>query len=293
MIRKPDLTIPGKSPIIYRENHDTAARSPVGVCQRCPYASVVAKQSQSHPLGGHGLVCTRIALVDDHALIRQGVRHFLASEPDFEIVGEAGDAASAYQMICESDPDVVLMDVGLGKESSFALTRRLKATHPKLRILVVTAHTDDAVVSEMLGLGVDGYFLKDMAMEELALAVRAVSQGQFVLHPMVAHRWVSLSHREPPPKSDDDLTPREIEIVRLMADGSTSKEIARRLHLSVKTVENHRANILSKLQAHNSAEAVSRAVDKGFVRSHSVDRAASSATTIPGFVPRRVGAPRS
>lgn len=208
---------------------------------------------------------TRIVIVDDHALVRQGVALFLSREPDIEVVGGVGNSADALHLVNEQAPDVVLMDVSLGEESGLDLTRRLKLIRPSLRILVLTAHTDDNIVADMLRAGADGYVLKDMAIEELAQAIRAVALGQFVLHPLVARRWAVLSRQEAPARSETDLTPREIEVLRLMADGSTSKEIGRHLNLSVKTVENHRANILAKLGARNAAEAISRALDRGII----------------------------
>jgi len=213
----------------------------------------------------------RVALVDDHALIRQGVALFLSREPDVEVVGEAGDAATALRVIARSQPDVVLMDVGLGSETSLELTRHLKTTRPGLRILVVTAHSSDAIVGDMLGAGADGYVLKDVAMDELARAIRAVAVGHFVLHPSVARRWATLS-RQGPPRQGCNLTPRELEILQQMAEGATSKEIARHFGLSTKTVENHRAHILSKLEARNAAEAVRRAIERNLVRPRSADR---------------------
>ena len=207
----------------------------------------------------------RIVIVDDHALVRQGVALFLSREPDIEVVGGVGNSADALHLVNEQAPDVVLMDVSLGEESGLDLTRRLKLIRPSLRILVLTAHTDDNIVADMLRAGADGYVLKDMAIEELAQAIRAVALGQFVLHPLVARRWAVLSRQEAPARSETDLTPREIEVLRLMADGSTSKEIGRHLNLSVKTVENHRANILAKLGARNAAEAISRALDRGII----------------------------
>jgi len=211
------------------------------------------------------LKTTRIVIVDDHALVRQGVALFLSREPDIEVVGGVGNSADALHLVNEQAPDVVLMDVSLGEESGLDLTRRLKLIRPSLRILVLTAHTDDNIVADMLRAGADGYVLKDMAIEELAQAIRAVALGQFVLHPLVARRWAVLSRQEAPARSETDLTPREIEVLRLMADGSTSKEIGRHLNLSVKTVENHRANILAKLGARNAAEAISRALDRGII----------------------------
>jgi DNA-binding NarL/FixJ family response regulator len=207
----------------------------------------------------------RIVMVDDHALVRQGVALFLAKEPDLEVVGGVGTSAEALQLVNEQAPDVVLMDVSLGEESGLDLTRRLKLIRPSLRILAVTAHTDDNIVADMLRAGADGYVLKDMAIEELAQAIRAIALGQFVLHPLVARRWAILSRQEATARSETDLTPREVEVIRLMSDGATSKEIGRHLSLSVKTVENHRANILAKLGARNAAEAISRALDRGII----------------------------
>jgi two-component system, NarL family, response regulator LiaR len=212
----------------------------------------------------------RVVLVDDHALVRQGVRLFLSSletpsgQSELVVVGEAGDSATALHVITETTPDVVLMDVSLGAETSLTLIRRLKQVYSGMRILAVTAHTDDATVSGVLNAGADGYMLKDVALEELAQAVRAIALGHFVLHPLVARRWSAISGRDG--AREDTLSPREVEVLQHMAEGATSKEIARQLSLSAKTIENHRANILGKLQARNAAEAVTIALERGLIR---------------------------
>ena len=210
-----------------------------------------------------------MVLVDDHALVRQGVRLFLTSlgtpegQPELVVVGEAGDTVSAQRVISETSPDVVLMDVSLGAETSLNLIRRLKQTQPSVRILAVTAHTEESIVGGVLNAGADGYMLKDVAMEELAQAVRAVAHGHFVLHPLVARRWTASGGRDA--AREELLSPRETEVLQHMAEGATSKEIARTLSLSAKTIENHRANILGKLQARNAAEAVTIALERGLI----------------------------
>lgn len=211
-----------------------------------------------------------MVLVDDHALVRQGVKLFLSGlvtpvgQPEIVVVGEAGDSTTALSVITAALPDVVLMDVSLGSETSFGLIRQLKKAHPAVRVLAVTAHSDDSTVSSVLNAGADGYMLKDVALEELAQAVRAIALGHFVLHPLVARRWAMNGGRDG--GRDDLLSPRETEVLQHMAEGATSKEIARLLSLSAKTVENHRANILGKLQARNAAEAVTIALERGLIK---------------------------
>jgi len=222
----------------------------------------------------------RIVVVDDHALIRQGVILYLLREPDLEVVGEAADAQTALQTITSCQPDVVLMDIRLGSETSLDLTRHLKSTWPSLRVLVVTAHSDDAFVGSMLDAGADGYLLKDVAMEELTRAIRAVAVGHFVLHPSVARRLATIN-RQGQLRQENTLTPRELEILQQMAEGATSKEIARRCGLSAKTVENHRAHILTKLEARNAAEAVSRALAKGLLSPEPPRPAAAMRMQVP------------
>lgn len=215
--------------------------------------------------GGRRSKRIRIVIVDDHLLVRQGLAICLGREPGLEVVGGASSSAEALRLVEQEWPDVVLMDVSLGEESGIDLTRQLRQTHPNPRILAVTGLTDDIVVGEMLRAGADGYVIKGMAIEELAQAIHAVALGQFVLHYRVAGRWTVPSCRKTPRRSGIHLTPREVEVLQLMSDGATSREIGSRLSLSANTAGNYRTRILTKIGVHKTVEAIAWAIDEGVI----------------------------
>ncbi len=209
----------------------------------------------------------RILIVDDHAVVRKGLAMVLRLEPDFEVVGEAGDGHKAVELARTLQPDLVLLDLmmpGMGGEET---AKALRAAVPNLRILILTGAELDEGVLDVLALGVDGYVLKDIEPNELAQAIRSVVHGEAYLHPAVARRVLDrlAVRKAPAPTPGLDLTPRELEVLRLMATPATYREIAEQLVVSEETVRSHAKRILSKLQQPNRAQAVLAAVRAGLI----------------------------
>jgi DNA-binding NarL/FixJ family response regulator len=205
----------------------------------------------------------RVFLVDDHAVVRQGVRTFLELQPDLEVVGEAADGAGAVQRAAAARPDVVLMDLVMPGGGGPEAIRNVRAALPKARILVLSSYVDDAQVFAALHAGASGYLLKDIQPEALADAVRQTHQGLQVLHPQVA---AHLLRGEADLLSLADFTPRERDVLKLLAEGFANKEIARRLFISEKTVKTHVSNILQKLGVSDRTQAALMAVRRGLVQ---------------------------
>jgi DNA-binding NarL/FixJ family response regulator len=206
---------------------------------------------------------TRVVIVDDHAVVRRGLRAFLELQPDIEVVGEAADGATAEQTALEARPDLVLMDLVLPGSDSIATIRRLRAAHPGMAVLVLTSYLDDVHVFAALEAGAAGYLLKDVQPDELVQAIRQVRRGEPALHPKVASRLVQHTAQ---PSSFADFTRRERDVLRLLAEGFANKEIARRLSLSEKTVKTHVSNILQKLGVSDRTQAALLAVRRGLVQ---------------------------
>ncbi|HYG58178.1 MAG TPA: response regulator transcription factor [Symbiobacteriaceae bacterium] len=211
----------------------------------------------------------RALICDDHIMVRQGVRMVLQSEPDIELVGEAGTGEEAVALVGDLKPDMVIMDLSLPDISGIEATRRIKETAPDTRVIALTMHEEEPYVLEVLKAGADGYIVKRSAAADLVNAIRAVMQGQAVLDPVVTRAVVSSYVTRPVPapnKSDDlPLTPRELEILVLVADGNTNAEIAKKLYISEKTVQTHRSNILDKLGIHDRTELVRYAIRNGLI----------------------------
>ncbi len=206
---------------------------------------------------------TRVVIVDDHAVVRRGLRAFLELQPDIEVVGEAPDGATAEQVSASVRPDLVLMDLVMPGSDGIATIRRLRAAHPAMAVLVLTSYVDDVHVFAALEAGAAGYLLKDVQPDELIRAIRQVRQGEPALHPKVAARLVQHTAQ---PSSFADFTPRERDVLRLLAEGFANKEIARRLSLSEKTVKTHVSNILQKLGVADRTQAALLAVRRGLVQ---------------------------
>ncbi len=209
----------------------------------------------------------KVLVVDDHAIVRQGVTMVLETDPDIQVVGEAASGEEAIERVRELEPDVVVMDVGMPGLSGFEATRRIRESHPEVNVLALTVHDDEAYVFQMLQAGAVGYVLKRAGAQDVIGAVKAAQRGEALLHPTVANLlirdYLARAERGEAPK--DQISGREREILKLIAEGRTSKEIAEMLYLSVKTVQAHRANLMRKLGLHDRVELVKYAIRKGII----------------------------
>jgi DNA-binding NarL/FixJ family response regulator len=200
-----------------------------------------------------------VLLVDDHALVRRGFRRILEDEADITVVGEAGDGAEAVRLTKQLKPTVVVMDCALPGTSGLAATRKILETDPEQAILMLSMHAEETLVRQALEAGARGYVLKNAVDLELPAAIRKVAEGKTVLDPQVAKRSALKGER------NGGLTARELEILQLIVDGKSNKEIADQLGLSVNTVAVHRANIMDALGIHKAAELVVYAIRNGLV----------------------------
>ncbi len=209
----------------------------------------------------------RVLLADDHTLVRAGLRKLLESIPAMEVVGEAGDGLALLELAERLRPDVVLMDIAMPGLNGLEATGRISRTWPEVRVLILSMHQNAEYVRQALRQGAAAYLLKDAAPLELELALAAVLRGETYLSPAVSKGVVSdyvqrLRSDEP---AEDALTPRQREVLQLIAEGHSTKEIARRLDLSVKTVETHRTQLMRQLDIHEVAGLVRYAIRSGLV----------------------------
>ena len=210
----------------------------------------------------------RLLLVDDHEIVRAGLRMLFSAEPEVEIIGEASSGEEAVGTAETLQPDVVLMDVAMPGIGGVEATRRIKAAHPQVAVLALTMHEDEEYFFEMLGAGASGYVPKRAAPDDLMSAIRIVRQGDVYIYPSLARLLVKdFLHRSEAsaPETREDLTPREQEVLTFIAEGYSNREIADVLVISVKTVDRHRENIMRKLQLHNRVELVKYAIEKGLI----------------------------
>lgn len=212
---------------------------------------------------------TRLLLVDDHAVVRSGLRMLLENERDVEIIGEAATAAEALEAASRLKPNVILMDIGLPDMSGIDATREIKKRCPEVSIVALTIHEDEEYFFKMLEAGASGYVPKRAAPEELVTAIRAAATGQVYLYPSLAKLLVRDFLSGGRPSSDQtasDLTNREQEVLTYLAEGANNEEIAGSLVISRKTVARHRENIMRKLNLHSRAELVRYAIRKGIIK---------------------------
>jgi len=208
----------------------------------------------------------RILLADDHRMFRQGLKTLLESRPDVQVIGEAADGRQAVEMAQQLAPDLIIMDISMPGLNGVEATRKIMDDTPSTRIIGLSMHTDRRYTSEMLKAGATGYLPKDGAFEELEKAVTAVASGEVYLSPRVAAGLVddyAGNGNGRQPTAFDRLTPREREVLQLMAEGQATKEIAATLHVSVKTVETHRRQIMEKLNIYSVAELTKYAIREG------------------------------
>jgi two-component system response regulator NreC len=211
-------------------------------------------------------VSTRVLIVDDHAVVRSGLRLVLESEEGIEPVGEAGSAREAVFEARSTRPDVILLDVVMPDQSGLEIIPQLLHENPEVRILVLSMQDDPQYVREAFAAGASGYVLKEAADNEVVGAVREVAGGGRYVHPELGARLIAAESEERRRAEEDPLTEREGEVLRLLALGHTNQEIAKQLFISVRTAETHRAHIMQKLRLSSRAELVRYALDRGLLQ---------------------------
>ena len=211
----------------------------------------------------------RIVLADDHTILREGLRALLSADPDFEIIGEAGDGREAVRCVEKLGPDLLLMDLSMPRMSGMDAISEIKKRYPETKIIALTVHKTEEYLLSTLQAGVDGYVLKDATHDELVMAIHNVMAGKRYLSPGISEKVIEgyLDGKEDSlaASSWQKLSQREREVLKLIAEGYKNKEIAEDLCISLKTVEKHRANLMKKLDLHNAAALTVYAVEKGLV----------------------------
>jgi two-component system, NarL family, response regulator NreC len=212
----------------------------------------------------------RLLLVDDHPIVRAGLRAVLDSEPDMQVVGEAVDGPSSVERTLVLQPDVVVMDIALGETSGLAATREIRARSPQTRVLVLTMHENEEYLRQMLDAGATGYLIKKASGTELALAIRAVQRGELYVYSSLTtallHSRVGRPERGPEqPSGVESLSHRERQVLCLVAQGYSSRQIGEKLFLSVRTVDTYRARLMEKLNLNSRIALIRYALDSGLL----------------------------
>lgn len=205
----------------------------------------------------------RVLIADDHTIVRSGVRLLLEAEPDIEVVGEAVSGEHAVALAEELQPDTILMDIGMPGMDGMEATRRVKEENPNINVLVLTVHRSDEYFFEMLKAGASGYILKGADIDDLVNAIRSVSRGEVFLYPSMAKKLLQEYLERSKEARDDVLSTREREVLGLLAEGYSNKEIAERLFISLSTVHTHRSNLMNKLGLSSRRELIQYAHKKG------------------------------
>ncbi|MFH2129455.1 MAG: response regulator transcription factor [bacterium] len=213
----------------------------------------------------------RVLLADDHTIVRKGLSALLAEEEDITVVAEAEDGREAVEKAFAMDPDVVVMDIGMPSLNGLEAVRAIKKGRPEMKVLILTMHENEEYITEALKAGVSGYLIKKSAPRDLITAIRLAYQGESFLSPAIStkviHRFIRQAAGDTADsvQKESPLTSREREVVQLIAEGSANKEIAARLGISIKTVKNHRSNLMEKLDLHNTAEITQFAIKNGLI----------------------------
>ena len=210
----------------------------------------------------------RVLLADDHTILRDGICALVDGQADMEVVGEAEDGQSAVKMVARLLPDVVVMDIAMPLLNGLEATRQIQRDYSQVKVLILTMHENEEYIRQVLAAGALGYVLKDAAARDLLGAIRAVYQGEAVLSPAITRlviedylRWGEIQ----PADTTNGLTSREREVLQLIAEGYTNKEIAEILNLSVKTIQSHRTNLMNKLDLHDRGELIKYAIQKKII----------------------------
>lgn len=192
---------------------------------------------------------TDVLIADDHAIVRAGLRALISAEPGFKLVGEAAGGYEAIELVEKNHPDILVLDLSMPDLDGISVTRTLKPKFPELRILILTLHEDEALLKEAIKAGASGYILKRAAETELISAIQGILRGDLYVDPSMVRMLLgeSLPSRPQPSGAGETLTPREIEILKLIVEGYTNRQIGEKLLISIRTVEGHRANIADKL----------------------------------------------
>ena len=210
----------------------------------------------------------RVLLADDHRILREGIRALIEDQGDMQVIGEAEDGLAAVKKVAQLQPDVVVMDIAMPLLNGLEATRQIHRDYPRVRVLILTMHENEEYIRQVLAAGALGYVLKDAAARDLLGAIRSVYPGEAVLSPAITRlviedylRWGDIR----PEDTTDGLTAREREVLQLIAEGYTNKEIAGILSLSVKTVQSHRTNLMNKLDLHDRGELIKYAIQKKII----------------------------
>lgn len=209
----------------------------------------------------------RVLVADDHALVRAGIKMLIDSQPDMKVIGEAGDGEEAWRQARTLSPDIVVMDVSMPQLNGAQATERIKEICPHVKVLALSAYQDEAHIRQLLASGALGYVLKKAIAEELTMAIRTIARGGVHLDPSIAGKVVG-GYVNPTTVENGDasLSAREKEVLMLIAYGHANREIAQKLHLSVKTVEGHKARLMSKLDFQTRADLVRYALRQGWLQ---------------------------
>lgn len=210
----------------------------------------------------------RVVIADDHHLVRQGLRSLLEHNADMEVVGEAGTGYEAIEQAAQLQPDVIVMDLSMPRLDGVQAASRILDLNASIQVVIVSMHADTAIIHNLVRRGVKGYLLKDALADELMLAIRSAAAGKLYLSPTISESVMNMLVN--PPRNEDEatlnpLTEREQEVLQLVAEGHTNAAIAQILSISVKTVEKHRANMMTKLDANDLATLIRVAIKRGYI----------------------------